>query len=87
LFPSGNGRQYQFGEAAAPPGGPGVEVLRMSSTQALFSAATPMFPVGVEATHSTDVAQSSACYPIQGTFILTCYSDIALQQSLISSFL
>lgn len=30
-FISGDGLQYRFGEAAAPSGGPGVEVLHMSS--------------------------------------------------------
>lgn len=60
----GDGLQYWFGEAAAPPGGPGVEVLHMSPVETLFPAAAPMLPVGSKATYPTDVAQSSASYPL-----------------------
>lgn len=67
LFLPGDGLQYLFGEAAAPPGGPGIEVLHVSPAETLFPAAPSMLSLGLETTHQTDVAQSPASYTIQGT--------------------
>lgn len=64
LFLLGDGLQYLFGEAATPPGGPGVEILHMSSAETLLPAATSMLSLGPEAAHQTDVAQSPASYPL-----------------------
>lgn len=64
---TGTGLQYRFGKAAAPSCGPGVEVLHVSPAEALFSAASSLLPVGPQTTHSADVAQSTSCYPLQGT--------------------
>lgn len=69
VLSSGFGLQYKFGKAVTPPGGSGVEVLRMSSAETLFSAAASLLLVGFKATYSTDVAQSSASYPVQGIYI------------------
>lgn len=62
--PLGSGLQYWFRKAVTPPGGSGVEVLRLSSAETLFSAAAPMLFVGFKATYSSDVAQSSTGYPL-----------------------
>lgn len=64
LFLPGDGLQHWFREAAAPPSGASVEVLYVSSAEALFSAAATVLAVGAEATYKTDVAQSPASYPL-----------------------
>lgn len=67
ISPPGDGLQHWAGEAAAPPGGPGVEVLHLPPAQTLLPAAAALLSLGPAATHQTDVAQSPAGHPLQGT--------------------
>lgn len=66
LVSSGYGLQYWSGEAAAAAGGAGAEVLHVSAAEAELPGAAALFAVGPQTTHTTDVAQSPACHPLQG---------------------